>query len=111
MGDSLFSNIVFIYINNCEYCATLPPLGKLPTLKDLHIDGMKILETIGSEFYYDMVGGRSKFSFQPFLSLEILEFSNMLNWKEWLPSEGNKFHFPRLIRNIGPTLLTSPSLT
>jgi hypothetical protein len=98
LGDSLFSNMVSICISNCEYCLTLPPLGQLPTLKDLRIDGMKILETIGSEFYYDMVGERSKFSFQPFPSLESLEFSNMLNWKEWLPFEGENFPFPRLKR-------------
>ena len=98
LADSSFSNMVSLYINNCEYCVTLPPLGQLPSLKDLYIDGMKILETIGPEFYYDIAGGAFNFSFQPFPSLEMLEFMNMLNWKEWLPFEGNEFPFPRLKR-------------
>jgi hypothetical protein len=89
LGDSSFSNMVSLYIDNCEYCITLPPLGQLPSLKRLRIDGMKILETIGPEFYYDIAGGAFNFSFQPFPSLETLEFRNMLNWKEWHPFEGD----------------------
>lgn len=51
LGDSLFSNIVSVRITNCSYCMTLPPLGKLPSLKDLVISDMRMLETIGPEFY------------------------------------------------------------
>jgi len=94
LGDSSFSNMVTLFISNCIYCIALPPLGQLPSLKDLTIRGMK-LETIGAEFY-SMVRGGSSSSFQPFPSLEILRFQNMSNWKEWLPFVSNKFPFPHL---------------
>ncbi|RHN52811.1 putative P-loop containing nucleoside triphosphate hydrolase, leucine-rich repeat domain, L [Medicago truncatula] len=94
LGDFSFSNMVTLFISNCTYCITIPPIGQLPSLKDLTIRGMT-LETIGAEFYA-MAGGGSSSSFQPFPSLEILEFQNMPNWKEWLPFIGNKFPFPHL---------------
>lgn len=95
LGDSSFFYMVYLSISNCEYCLTLPPLGQLSSLKDLRIDGMKILKTIGSEFY-GKVGEGSNSSFQPFPSLQNLQFRNMSSWKEWLPFEGGKFPFPCL---------------
>jgi len=95
LGDSLFSNMVSVWITNCSYCMTLPPLGKLPSLKDLVISDMTMLETIGPEFY-GMTGGSSNSSFQPFPSLETLHFQNMPNLKEWLPVEGNTVPFASL---------------
>ena len=95
LGDSSFSNLVSLCIENCAYCVTLPPLGQLSSLKDLSISGMSILETIGPEFY-GMVGGGSNSSFQPFPSLEKLEFTIMPNWKKWLPFQDGIFPFPCL---------------
>ncbi|AES69724.1 putative P-loop containing nucleoside triphosphate hydrolase, leucine-rich repeat domain, L [Medicago truncatula] len=95
LGDSSFSNMVSLCIENCGYCVTLPPLGRLSSLKDLTIRGMSILETIGPEFY-DIVGGGSNSSFQPFPSLENLYFNNMPNWKKWLPFQDGIFPFPCL---------------
>jgi len=91
LGGSSFSNMVYLSISNCEYCHTLPPLGQLSSLKDLRLDGMRMLKTIGPEFY-----GISNSSFQPFPSLQNLQFRNMSSWKEWLPFEGGKFPFPCL---------------
>jgi len=95
LGDSSFSNMVYLCISCCEYCATLPPLGQLPSLKDLSISRMSMLETIGQEFYGMSRGGFNS-PFQPFPSLEHLNISFMSHWKEWLPFGGNKFPFPRL---------------
>ncbi|KAL5078124.1 hypothetical protein RYX36_017108 [Vicia faba] len=95
LGDSSFSNMVSLCIGNCVNCITLPPLGQLPSLKDLLIGRMTILETIGQEFY-GMVGGGSNFLFQPFQSLEKLQFVCMTNLKEWRPFEGDMFPFLRL---------------
>ncbi|CAK8542436.1 unnamed protein product [Lathyrus sativus] len=95
LGDSSFSYMVYLSISDCEYCRTLPPLGQLSSLKHLRIDGMKTLKTIGPEFY-GMVGEGSRSSFQPFPSLQNLQFRNMSSWKEWLPFEGGKFPFPCL---------------
>ncbi|CAJ2639408.1 unnamed protein product [Trifolium pratense] len=96
LGNSLFSNLVSLYINNCEYCTTLPPLGQLPSLKDLSIANMFILETIGPEFYCAQGGECSNSSFQPFPSLERIKFDSMPSWKEWLHFEGINSAFPRL---------------
>ncbi|GAU20186.1 hypothetical protein TSUD_352500 [Trifolium subterraneum] len=96
LGDSSFSNMVFLGISNGEHCMTFPPLGQLPSLKDLLIYGMEILERIGPEFYCGQAGQNSDPSFKPFPSLECLMFRNMPNWKEWLPFVGNNFAFPRL---------------
>ncbi|GAU51679.1 hypothetical protein TSUD_120030 [Trifolium subterraneum] len=96
LGNSSFSNLVSLRINNCEHCMTLPPLGQLPSLKDLEIHGMKILETIGPEFYCAKGGECSNSSFQPFLSLERIKFDSMTSWKEWLQFEGINFAFPQL---------------
>ncbi|KAL5078127.1 hypothetical protein RYX36_017111 [Vicia faba] len=95
LGDSSFSNMVYLCISFCDYCVRLPSLGQLPSLKDLSIDYMPVLETIGPEFY-GMSGGGSNSSFQPFPSLEHLKFSYMSNWKEWVSFGGSKFPFPRL---------------
>ncbi|AES69765.1 putative P-loop containing nucleoside triphosphate hydrolase, leucine-rich repeat domain, L [Medicago truncatula] len=95
LGDSSFSNMVSLCIENCRYCVTLPPLGQLSSLKDLTIRGMSILETIGPEFY-GIVGGGSNSSFQPFSSLEKLEFTNMPNWKKWLLFQDGILPFPCL---------------
>jgi hypothetical protein len=95
LGDSSFSNMVYLSISHCEYCLTLPPLGQLSSLKDLRIDGMRILKSIGPEFY-GMVGEGSNSSCQPFPSLQNLQFKNMSSWKEWLPFEGDNFPFPCL---------------
>ncbi|GAU38254.1 hypothetical protein TSUD_119340 [Trifolium subterraneum] len=95
LGDSSFSKLVSLDINNCAYCVTLPPLGQLPSLKDLSVKGMSILETIGPEFY-GMEGRGFKSSFQPFPYLETLLFEDMSNWKEWLPLQDDIFPFPRL---------------
>lgn len=95
LGDSSFSNMVYLSISNCEYCLTLPSLGHLFSLKDLRLDGMRMLKTIGPEFY-GMVGEGSNSSSVPFPSLQNLQFRNMSSWKEWLPFEGGKLPFPCL---------------
>ncbi|RHN66345.1 putative leucine-rich repeat domain, L domain-containing protein [Medicago truncatula] len=96
LGSSSFYNMVSLSISNCENCVTLPSLGQLPSLKDLEICGMEMLETIGPEFYYAQIEEGSNSSFQPFPSLERIMFDNMLNWNEWIPFEGIKFAFPQL---------------
>ncbi|RHN66349.1 putative P-loop containing nucleoside triphosphate hydrolase, leucine-rich repeat domain, L [Medicago truncatula] len=96
LGNSSFSNMVSLRITNCEYCVTLPPIGQLPSLKDLEICGMEMLETIGLEFYYVQIEEGSNSSFQPFPSLEYIKFDNIPNWNKWLPFEGIQFAFPQL---------------
>ncbi|VVA36050.1 PREDICTED: putative disease resistance, partial [Prunus dulcis] len=82
LGDSSFSNIQVMHLSDCSYCWLLPPVGRLPALKELCIKRMKSLRTIGVEFY----GRDGAYLTQPFRSLEKLEFRKMPEWEEWLPS-------------------------
>ncbi|KAG5564320.1 hypothetical protein RHGRI_000503 [Rhododendron griersonianum] len=76
--NSLFSNIVSLKFKNCEKCTSLPPLGQLPSLAKLYIQGMKAVCNVGLEFY-----GLGRLN--PFPALEILTFDDMPEWKEWTP--------------------------
>ncbi|GMP43384.1 hypothetical protein CsSME_00012760 [Camellia sinensis var. sinensis] len=76
IGDPLFSNMADLSLDNCGNCASLPPLGQLPSLKKLYIKGMRVLKYVGCEFYGQ--GG-----VQPFPLLETLIFENMLEWEDW----------------------------
>ncbi|KAL7233954.1 hypothetical protein ACSBR1_017541 [Camellia fascicularis] len=46
-----FSNMADLRLDNCGNCASLPPLGQLPSLKKLYIKGMSVLKQVGCEFY------------------------------------------------------------
>ncbi|KAB1224988.1 putative disease resistance RPP13-like protein 1 [Morella rubra] len=81
IGSSWFSNLNLLSISDCRTCSYLPPLGQLPSLKDLMIKGMEGIKRIGKEFYGD---GCS--SAMPFPSLETLKFDNMVQWEEWSSS-------------------------
>ncbi|XP_021803257.1 putative disease resistance RPP13-like protein 1 [Prunus avium] len=97
LGDSSFSNIQVMHLSDCKYCWLLPAFGQLPGLKELCIESMKFVKTIGVEFY-----GRNGASLiPPFQSLEKLEFKEMPEWEEWVPSgsaSGGEYgpDFPRL---------------
>ncbi|KAI9074155.1 hypothetical protein K1719_043870 [Acacia pycnantha] len=95
VGDSSFMNISFLCVSNCKYCYSLPPFGQLPSLKELFIRGIGLVQIVGREF---CCGKAQSSSFQPFPSLEVLEFESMPVWEEWIPFEGEaaKFPFPCL---------------
>ncbi|CAL9004821.1 unnamed protein product, partial [Prunus brigantina] len=82
LGDSSFSNIQVMHLSDCSYCWSLPPVGRLPALKEICIERMKSLRKIGIEFY----GRDGAYLTQPFRSLEKLEFREMPEWEEWVPS-------------------------
>ncbi|XP_058721862.1 putative disease resistance RPP13-like protein 1 [Vicia villosa] len=91
LGDSTFGNMVTVNIGGCYNCSLLPPLGKLPCLKALYIYWMESIRSVGVEFY-----GSSCPSFQPFPSLERLEFKDMPEWEEWNLFPGTIIEFPSL---------------
>ncbi|XP_057744965.1 putative disease resistance RPP13-like protein 1 [Arachis stenosperma] len=91
LGDSSFGNIVSLSIEDCHHCSSLPPLGRLHSLKELFIWGMRSVKSIGSEFY-----GSNSPSFQPFPSLETLRFEWMAEWEEWNMIDGINAEFPCL---------------
>jgi len=80
-GDNSLFNVVSLKLSNCENCVLLPPLGTLPSLKELHIIGLSGIVVIGSEFYGN--GSSSFLGIIPFASLQIIRFANMKQWEEW----------------------------
>jgi len=80
-----FPHMVLLRIENCKKCTSLPPVGELPSLKHLFIEGMTSVKNVGHEFY----GGSCS---QPFESLETLCFKDMEEWESWSPNE----EFPHL---------------
>ncbi|KAF7137450.1 hypothetical protein RHSIM_Rhsim07G0065700 [Rhododendron simsii] len=76
VGNSLFCNMVSLTFKNCENCISLPHLGQLPSLENLHIQGMKAVENIGLEFY-----GLDYSNHFP--ALQILTLEDMPEWKDW----------------------------
>ncbi|PRQ55754.1 putative P-loop containing nucleoside triphosphate hydrolase, leucine-rich repeat domain, L [Rosa chinensis] len=79
MGHHLFSNMTVVRLEDCKNCGLLPPLGQLPSLRKLIIKRMYRVESVGPEFY-----GNDNL---PFPLLEILEFEEMKDWKEWVSLE------------------------
>nr|XP_023920279.1 putative disease resistance protein At3g14460 [Quercus suber] len=118
LGACSFSNMVSLKLDDCKYCSSLPPLGQLPALKELSIEGLDRVSCVDSEFYGDGSCATNK----PFKSLEKLTFIRMLEWKEWLKFEGEDegrvfptlrelriIQCPKLTGNL-PSLLRSLSV-
>ncbi|KAJ0860412.1 putative P-loop containing nucleoside triphosphate hydrolase, leucine-rich repeat domain superfamily [Helianthus annuus] len=82
VGDPLFLHLKHVSISGCQRCTSIPPLGQLPSLKELFIQGLNAVEVVGSELF-----GTG----QAFPSLEILTFRGMSGWKKWSGAV-----FPRL---------------
>ncbi|KAL3748946.1 hypothetical protein ACJRO7_010092 [Eucalyptus globulus] len=69
-----YSKIVSLCLRDCPNVTSLPPLGQLPSLRELSLKGLHAVSTIGPEFY----GGK-----RPFSSLTTLKLKEMLAWKDW----------------------------
>ncbi|KAF2293713.1 hypothetical protein GH714_004259 [Hevea brasiliensis] len=95
IGDPSFTNMVDVELCNCRNIMALPPMGGLPKLRKLRIEGMGGVKEVGVEFY-----GDNSSSLQPFSSLETLEIENMLELKHWACSNGRNEeaagNFPKL---------------
>ena len=91
LGDPSYWALQFVALRDCENCNSLPTLGFLACLKDLSIEGLTKVSSIGLEFYGEMTASQ-----KPFQSLESLQFWYMFEWKEWNILEG--IEFPRLIK-------------
>ncbi|KAL5994738.1 hypothetical protein ACLOJK_024791 [Asimina triloba] len=87
VGNPLFSNLETIYIFNATKCATLPPLGQLPALKDLYIHGFHGIKKVGAEL-------RGNGNACMFPSLETLDLKDMAELGEW--SDAKECDFPHL---------------
>ncbi|KAF3441379.1 hypothetical protein FNV43_RR15293 [Rhamnella rubrinervis] len=83
MGHHSFSCIKDLRLYRCKNCGLLPPLGELPSLECLVIEGFDTVERIGDEFYLSDSSTSSRATEPPFKSLKSLVFGNMAEWKEW----------------------------
>ncbi|RVW71204.1 putative disease resistance RPP13-like protein 1 [Vitis vinifera] len=81
-----FPLMTHLVLKNCKICTSLPALGQLSLLKNLHIEGMSEVRTIDEDFYGGIV--------KSFPSLEFLKFENMPTWKDWF--------FPDADEQVGP---------
>lgn len=61
----------------------LPPLGKLPFLKSLHIKVAKYLKKVGNEFL-GIESGQKKDNIIVFPNLKALTFDDLREWEEWI---------------------------
>ncbi|KAL9380325.1 hypothetical protein Peur_025982 [Populus x canadensis] len=92
LGNS-FLNMVALTLSGCKNCISLPPLGQLPSLEELHIEGFDDVVAVGSEFY-----GSDPSMEKPFKSLKILKFEGMRNWQEWNTDVAGAFpHLAKLL--------------
>ncbi|XP_059653262.1 putative disease resistance RPP13-like protein 1 [Cornus florida] len=73
-----YRGISFPSLVGCTKSRCLPALEQLPMLKNLYIQGMHEVKSVGVKFYTD--GCSMKF---PFPSLESLTFEDMPEWEEW----------------------------
>ncbi|KAJ9685388.1 hypothetical protein PVL29_017427 [Vitis rotundifolia] len=88
-------------LKSCKKCEQLPPLGRLHSLKELHIEGMDEIVCIGDEFYGEVEN--------PFPSLESLEFDSMPKWKDWKERESLFPCLGNLTIKKCPELINLPS--
>ncbi|KAJ0717457.1 putative virus X resistance protein-like, coiled-coil [Helianthus annuus] len=78
VGDPSFRQLVHVSIRDCKNCTSLPPLGQLPSLKELYIGSMPNVKFIGSE-----LTGTNQLTVAAFPSLKILTFLDMQGWEVW----------------------------
>ncbi|RDX61473.1 putative disease resistance RPP13-like protein 1, partial [Mucuna pruriens] len=83
IGDPSYKSLVFLKLKDCAHCTSLPALGNLHALKELHIIGMKEVCCIDGGFYGNAC-------LKPFPSLERLHFMDMEKWENWFLSNNNE---------------------
>nr|XP_029119696.1 putative disease resistance protein RGA1 [Elaeis guineensis] len=93
--SSSLPNLVELGLHWLKRCEHLPPLGRLPLLKNLSMSKMHAVKRIGEEFYGD--GGSNAFP-----SLEVMNLWDMPNLEAWCAeptTAGIKMaSFPRLTK-------------
>ncbi|KAH9689172.1 hypothetical protein KPL70_015403 [Citrus sinensis] len=76
------TNLRDLYLSYCRNCEHLPPLGKLPSLEDLHILGMESVKRVGNKFL-GVESDTDGSSVIAFPKLKRLAFHTMEELEEW----------------------------
>uniref|UniRef100_A0A0A9BGJ9 Uncharacterized protein n=1 Tax=Arundo donax TaxID=35708 RepID=A0A0A9BGJ9_ARUDO len=75
--------MTYLQLVDCQSCMYLPPLGLLPSLKYLRIEGATAVTKIGPEFVGCGVGNLGSTEAIAFPKLEVLVVMDMPSWEEW----------------------------
>jgi len=78
-----FPSLKYLNLIQCKSCVHLPPIGQLPNLKYLRIEGATAVTKIGPEFVGYGVGNPISAEAVAFPKLETLVIEDMSNWEEW----------------------------
>uniref|UniRef100_A0ACD6A4G4 Uncharacterized protein n=1 Tax=Avena sativa TaxID=4498 RepID=A0ACD6A4G4_AVESA len=82
-GTTHLASVKYLKLLNCNSCVHLPPIGQLPNLRYLRIEGAAAVTKIGPEFVgYRGANPRSTDVVVAFPKLESLIIENMPNWEE-----------------------------
>nr|UBY07114.1 NBS-LRR disease resistance protein [Dasypyrum villosum] len=82
-GITCLSSLTHLFLKNLRSCVDLPPVGQLPNLKFLRIDGAHAVTKVGPEFAGYRVGEAISNEFIAFPKLEWFFIKDMTNWEEW----------------------------
>ncbi|XP_062182900.1 putative disease resistance protein RGA1 [Phragmites australis] len=77
------SSVIYLRLIDCKSCLHIPPIGQLPNLKYLRIEGATAITKIGPEFVGCGVGNPGSVEGVAFPKLETLVILDMPNWEEW----------------------------
>jgi hypothetical protein len=84
LGTTHLYSVIYLNLLDCNSCVHLPPIGQLPNLKYLRIDGAAAVTKIGPEFLgCKGTNPRSMDAVVAFPKLESLIIADMPNWEEW----------------------------
>ncbi|BAH95440.1 putative disease resistance protein RGA3 [Oryza sativa Japonica Group] len=83
LGCTHLSSVKSVILVDCKSCVHLPPIGQLPNLKYLRINGASAITKIGPEFVGCWEGNLRSTEAVAFPKLEMLIFKEMPNWEEW----------------------------
>nr|UBY07305.1 NBS-LRR disease resistance protein [Dasypyrum villosum] len=86
-GTTCLSSLMSLILKDVRSCVHVPPIGQLPNLKYLRIDGAHAVTKVGPEFVGCKKGDPICNEFVAFPKLELLIFSDMPNWEVWSFSE------------------------
>jgi hypothetical protein len=84
LGTTYLSSVIYLKLIYCNSCVHLPPIGQLPNLRFLRIDGAAAVTKIGPEFLGCRgANPRSTDAVVAFPKLESLVIAEMPNWEGW----------------------------
>lgn len=74
-----------LFLQDCPNCSILPPLGRLPLLVTLHLEGLNMIKCLALEFLGSRVSNMANGggATPAFPSLKKLKISKMERWEEW----------------------------